>query len=297
MKILIALNYYYPYISGVSEVARIVAENWVKEGHKVMVVTSNHDNFPKQEVINGVTVLRTPVILKISKGVISPQFITQVIKLSKEYDVVNLHLPMIESGIIAPWIEKDKILVTYHCDVNLPNNWLNYIIVNMMDFSNRICMERAKKITVTTLDYAEHSRVANDFMDKLMETAAPPKDFKRKDESLEEKQKKIIGFCGRIVQEKGIDVLLKAYSILKQEELDVCLKIGGDYKKIAGGSVYESLRKYIQENKIEDVEFLGMIPNDKMEKFYSSLDVFKLFRSIWDCSNRSNAVWNTGCCI
>lgn len=279
-KILILLNYYYPYISGVSEYARILAEELVKKGYDVTVLTSNHAKLQREEYINGVRVIRTPIICKISKGTISPSFFVNAIRLAKKSDVVNMHLPMIESGIISCGIKKEKIITTYHCDIHLPHTFLNKLITMCMDFSNRHCLSRSHFIAVQTVDYAKHSRVAYKFQNKFIEAATPIKDYARVGENNDfiknENRTKVIGFCGRLVEEKGIDVLLKAYEILSKKGYNIILEIGGDYKNVAGGSVYPSLKTYIEEHKLKNVIFTGKIPEDKMEEFYSSLDVFVL---------------------
>ncbi len=68
-KILMVLNYYYPYISGLSEVARLLAERYVQEGHEVTVLCSNHDHLAAEEMLHGVRVVRAPIWFKISKKV------------------------------------------------------------------------------------------------------------------------------------------------------------------------------------------------------------------------------------
>ena len=125
-----------------------------------------------------------------------------------------------------------------------------------------------------TADYACHSRVCHKFKDKFAEAATPIKNYKPV--PVPHQKNKIIGFCGRLVEEKGIDVLLKAYRILYSQRQDIELWIGGDYKNVAGGSIYESLTAYIQKHDIKNVVFWGRIPEDHMEEFYSSLDVFVL---------------------
>lgn len=273
-KILIILNYYIPYISGVTEYARLAAEMLAKEGHEVIVLTSNHANLKEYEEINGVHVYRAKVLFKISKGTVSLQYITLARKLAKQADVVNLHCPMLESGLISLLIPKEKIVTMYHCDVNLPKSFVNNFIVNVMDLLHKICLKRSRSITVTSVDYAQHSRVAGKYKDKLIGITAPVKEYFP--QQVQKSDKKIIGFCGRIVEEKGIDVLLKAYEIIKKERSEVELQIAGDYKSVAGGSIYPSLKEYIEKNHIEDVKFLGKLPEKNMAEFFSSLDVFVL---------------------
>lgn len=274
MKILIALNYYAPYISGVTETARIQAETLAKDpNNTVTVVCSNHDNLPSEEIINNVRVIRTPVIMKISKGTISPKFITKVKKISKEYDVVNIHLPMLEAGIISKLVDKKKLVVTYHCDVNLPSSFVNNFIVSVMDMSHKMAFKRANKIVVTSIDYANSSRVVGKFKEKLVEIAPPFKEISPVDSK---RDLNIIGFCGRIVEEKGIDVLLKAFEKIYAKNNNYVLKIAGDYKKIAGGSIYPKLKEYIDNNNMKNVEFLGRLSDEELIEFYSSIGVFVL---------------------
>lgn len=269
------VNYYYPYISGVSEVVRLLAEQMATMGHDVTVICANHAGCAAEENLNGVRVIRTPVWFRISKGTISPSFITKSIRLARDADIVNMHTPMLESAVIGAFVDKKKFFVTYHCDIDLVKGFLNNIIKSVMLFMNRQALKQANRILVTSIDYAAHSVLAKDFQDKLVEVHTPIKEYSRVSV---EKPAGIytIGFCGRIVMEKGIDVLLHAYQILRRHRQDIRLVIGGDYKNVAGGSIYPQLQAYIDQNSLPDITFAGKIPEEKMAEFYSSLDVFVL---------------------
>ncbi len=274
-KILIILNYYYPYISGVSEYAKCAAEMMVKKGYNVTVLTSNHANLKPYEVMNGVHIYRAKVLCKISKGVISPDFVWLAKKLSNDSDIINMHLPMLESGLISLLVSKEKLITMYQCDVNLPKSILNNVIVKIMDISHSICLNRSKKIMVTSIDYAEHSRIASRYPQKLIGIEAPVKNYHRV--SVDKNgNKNVIGFCGRIVEEKGLDVLIKAFELIKKEIPNAVLQIAGDYKNVAGGSIYSQLKQYIDEHAVKDISFLGKIKEEKMEEYFSGLDVFVL---------------------
>ncbi len=274
-KILFIVNYYYPYISGVSEYVRLIAEELVKQNYDVTVLASNHDKLDKMEILSGVKIIRTNIICKISKGTVSPEFIIKARELSKVADVVNLHLPMIESGIISSIIDKAKLVVTYHCDINLKENLINNIIVKAMDVSNSVCCNNSSQIIATSIDYAKSSRILNKYIGKTIEIPAPLKELKR-DKMKVTIDSEIIGFCGRIVEEKGIFVLLKAFYKVKKKLPCAKLIIGGDYENIAGGSIYPELMEFIKHNQISDVEFIGRVKESKMSEFYSNLDVLVL---------------------
>ena len=276
-KILFIINYYTPYISGLTEVARILAEYYVKKGHEVTVLCENHNQkkLLEEEIINGVKVIRAKILFKISKGMISLEFIYKAVKMSKDYDVINIHAPMLELGIINTLIKRKKIIVTYQCDIDLKKGILNNLIKQVMNFSTSIGLKNSFKILVTTLDYGKHSKIASKYLDKLVEVRTPIKEYFPV-KVYKNKDKKTIGFCGRIVMEKGIDILIKAYKIIKETRDDIELLIGGDYENIAGGSIYPELKQYISENNLKDIKFLGKISENKMSEFYSSLDIFIL---------------------
>ncbi len=274
-RILFVSNYYAPYTSGVTEVERLVAEKLASDGYEVKVITSKHDKaLPTVESINGVPVERCRVLLKISKGIISPSFIIRTIRQAKYYDIVNLQLPMLESGLLSLFIKKKKLMPMYHCDINLPKGLLNSMITKIMDCSHKICLKRCSKVWVTSADYAIHSRVAYKYSNKFVEVGGPIKKISASAHISEQNYK--IGFCGRIVEEKGIDILIKAFEILQARNVDAELLIGGDYKNVAGGSVYPALIEYINEHQIKNIKFLGKVPEEKLGEFYSSLDVFVL---------------------
>lgn len=276
-KILFIVNYYTPYISGLTEVARVLAEYYAEEGHEVTVLCENHNQkeLLKEEIINNVKVIRAKTLFKLSKGMVSLDFIYKAIKMSKNYDVINIHAPMLELGLINCFIKKRQVVVTYQCDIDLEKGFFNDLIKNIMNFSNSVGLKNSFKVLVTTLDYGKHSKIASKHLDKLVEVRTPIKEYFPV-KVYKNKDKKIIGFCGRIVMEKGIDVLIKAYKIIKETRDDVELLIGGDYKNIAGGSIYLELQQYINTNNLKDIKFLGKISEEKMEAFYSSLDVFVL---------------------
>lgn len=274
-KILVIINYYAPYVSGVTECARIICEKLAAQGDSVTVLASNHDRLPSTEVINGVTVVRAPIIGKISKGTISPAFVWYAWRLAKQFDVVNLHLPMVESGLLSLLIPKKKLVPMFECDVSLSQKILDRFIVWVMDVSHRLCFRRSKCIMVSTYDYAQHSRVVKDFKGKTVEVLLPIKEI-YPDTSWGKSEKQRIGFCGRIVEEKGVDVLIRAFHLLSQRREGIELLIAGDYQSVAGGSIYPTLTKYIQDNQIEGIQFLGKLPEEHLPAFYTALDVFVL---------------------
>ena len=121
----IALTYYSPYVSGLTNMARDIAEGLAARGRTVSVVTSHFDSgLPLEEEINGVRVLRAPVLARVGRGVISPQLVALGRKILGRARVASLQLPMLEAGAIAAGL-RTPLVSTYHCDVTLPPGLVN----------------------------------------------------------------------------------------------------------------------------------------------------------------------------
>ena len=75
MRILIALTYYRPHVSGLTIYAERLARGLASNGHDVTVLTSQFEReLPLHEVSNGVNIERVSIARKVSKGVIMPAF-------------------------------------------------------------------------------------------------------------------------------------------------------------------------------------------------------------------------------
>lgn len=273
-SILIVVNYFYPYISGVSEYAREVA-NSLADYHDVTILTGKHlSELPDEEVFEGCKLIRAKPILFLDKGYISFEFIKIFKRLSNQSDVINLHLPMLESGLLS-LLTARPLLVTYQCDMAIVGSVLSRLAVFGVRLSMRVALARSKAIVVLSKDYASSSPLVEDYLNKIIEIS-PPNRFEN--EIVEcskqlQRQKLICGFVGRFVLEKGIEVIIEAARILKDEEIDFWL--AGDYKDVAGGSVYSSLKNEI-ESLGGGVRLLGRLSNEELIDFYSSIDVLLL---------------------
>jgi glycosyltransferase involved in cell wall biosynthesis len=270
--LVVALTYYAPYVSGLTNMARDIAEGLAARGRRVTVVTSRYErDLPREEEINGVRVLRAPVLLRLGRGVVSPEFVRLAVTTANRARVVNLHLPMLEAGAIAQFTSA-PIVATYHCDVTLPPGLVNTVQRTVVDASNRHAMRRAGAVAVTSEDYGRHSRMWP-WIAPTVESIPPPCHAPPRGEpTYRETDGPHIGFLGRIVREKGLEYLVRAFRTL--EDPDARLLIGGDFTHVAGGSVVEQVRSAIGDD--DRVRLLGFVPEERIGDFYASLDLFSL---------------------
>lgn len=273
-RVLIVVNYFYPYVSGVSEYAREVASS-LAQYHEVTVLTGKHlADLPDQEVFEGYKLIRSKPLFFLDKGYISPDFVTNFKHLSYQSDVINLHLPMLESGLLS-MLTSRPLLATYQCDMAIVGSVLSRLAVLGVRLSMRVALARSKAVVVLSKDYAMSSSIVNRYQNKLVEVA-PPNRFEKEafgSSNRVQTRNMICGFVGRFVMEKGIEVIIEAARILKNEPIEFWF--AGDYKDVAGGSVYERLKDDI-DCLGDKARLLGRISNQELIEFYSKIDVLLL---------------------
>jgi len=284
MKVLIGITYYLPNISGLTIYARRLAKELVKRGHQVTVLTSRHDNsLPRREIIDGVEVVRSPVIAKIGKGVIMPLLPWDVLRLVRKVDVINCHLPQFESFIFAGLgkICGREVILTHHTDLSGWKGLFNQISESTVWAGQLVAGFLADKILPYTKDYADYSWYLRLFKKKL-KFVYPPILVGKVESRLKQRwQKKIgrakyiIGFAGRIARQKGIPHLLKAIAYLKKDLASFKIVFAGPYRKVIGENYLKEIDKLINRYR-RDICFLGNIPEEKMASFYSLCDVLVL---------------------
>jgi len=80
----------------------------------------------------------------------------------------------------------------------------------------------------------------------------------------------IVLYVGRLVKEKGLFTLLKAFKEIKSSYEDVTLLIVGE------GKLRDALEAFANKKKIDDVRFEGFIGNKELPRYYAIADIFVL---------------------
>jgi len=286
MKILVVLTYYRPHTSGLTIYAERLARAMAQRGHQVTILTSQYlKELPREEVMDGIRVVRAPVLLRINKGVIMPTFGFLATRLVLENDVIHLHLPQFDAAGLAirGRLFRKPTVVTYHCDLLLPKGFINWLVNQAVHLMNRITGIFTHRIVAYTRDYAEHSPFISKFTSKL-EVINPPviisnvqpeevKQFKVQFNG--ERRIPVIGMAARFATEKGVEVLLNAAPEIIKRYPRAVFWFAGPYENIIGEEkYYERLKPRIEllQNNGQ-WKFLGLLSPRSMAAFYPNLDV------------------------
>ena len=289
MKILIELTYYRPHTSGLTIYAERLAKALVKKGHAVTVLTSQYDPaLPRNEKLDGVQIVRAPVLMRVSKGVIMPTFGWLANKLVREHDVIHLHLPQVDAAGLAlrGRIHKKPTVITYHCDLRMPYGILSWVANQGVNLMNNIAGIFTHRIVTYTQDYADHSKFINRYKEKLA-VINPPVELPDVTETEIQAFKQqhnpssnhpVIGMAARFATEKGVEILLSALEeiILKYPKAEVWF--AGPYENILGEERYiERLMPLIKQyQKKGNWKFLGLLSPLEMAGFYPNLDILTI---------------------
>lgn len=272
--IAVVLNYYAPYVSGLTETARIVAEGLAARGWRVAVVTTCHKrSLAPYEVMAGVHVFRAPVAFKIGRGPVSPGFIPLIRRIAARSYALHLHLPMLEAGLVSWLAPRTPILSTYHIDIWLAPSLTSRLQITGVNHSARAAIRNSDHVVVNSDDQARASLLWSDIdASDWSSIPAPCLDPRGGKAAYRDGPGHHVGFLGRIVPDKGIEFLMRAF--LQTAGPDDRLLLAGEYDTVAGGSNYAVLRGIA--NGDQRVRFLGPLDRAEVRDFYASIDTFAL---------------------
>jgi glycosyltransferase involved in cell wall biosynthesis len=286
MRILTVLTYYRPHTSGLTIYSERLAEAFARRGHQITVLTSRFDpSTPLEEMRNGVRIVRAPVALRISKGVIMPTLGLLAWKHVLANDIIQLHLPQFDApgfAARARLLGKQAIL-TYHCDLLLPPGLFNRVVNSVVHFQNHLAAMLANHIVTYTQDYADNSPFLSRYKDKLTPILPPvtlPPVQKSDIEAFAQAnqtstRRPVIGMAARFAAEKGVEVLLDAMPKILEKYPKAQVLFAGHYEDVMGEKAYaERLMPRIREyEKTGHWKFLGVLNPTQMAAYYPNLDV------------------------
>jgi glycosyltransferase involved in cell wall biosynthesis len=286
MKVLIALTYYRPHVSGLTIYVERLARALAARGHPVTVLTSQYDkSLPERETWHGVDIVRAPVLMRISKGVIMPKIGWLASELVPKHDVLSLHLPQEDAAGIAlrGRLNKRPVVTTYHSDLILPPSLLNRAVNFLSDTSNHIVARLSDVVVAYTDDFAKHSRFLPHYAHKIR-VIPPPVEISEpsaeavarfRDKYQLNRRGPIIGLAVRLAAEKGVEYLLEAMPQILKRFPDARILHAGPREAIGEKAYLARLAPLLEQNR-DRYTHVGTLTPEQMAVFFSCCDVHVL---------------------
>jgi glycosyltransferase involved in cell wall biosynthesis len=250
MKILMALDYYRPHVSGLTLYVEHLAEGLARRGHAVRVLTHRHlPELPPESDENGVRVLRAAVAARVGKALVSPALIARAVAEVPRSDVFHLHAPLVNAVPLAYLgaTLRVPIVVTFHCDIQSPPDLSSRFIESVARASQNFALDRATRIVTYTEDYARHTRPLSDRLDKVAWILPPVNDPPETGRSAAEARERfgvrgspVLLFLGRFAEEKGLPVLVDAFERVRGRFPEAVLLLAGA-RAVPGETVLEKI--------------------------------------------------------
>lgn len=286
MKILVALTYYRPHVSGLTIYVERLARALAAKGHHVTVLTSQYDKqLPRRDVIDGVHVIRMPVALRVSKGVIMPTIGLEATRQVPAHDVLSLHLPQLDATGIAVRgrLFGKPVVTTYHSDLILPPSLLNRTAQTVSDLGNDAVAHLSDVLVAYTDDFARHSRYLSKYLSKVevipppVEMALPAPEAVRafRDRYHLDGRGPVLAVAGRVAAEKGVEYLLEALPLVAERYPGVRVLHAGPREAI-GESAYLKRMEALIERQKDRYTFVGTLNQAEMAVLFAASDLHVL---------------------
>ena len=239
VRILIVLTYYLPHRTGLTLHVQRVAEELVRRGHEVTVLSARfRPDLPAREVIGGVTVERLWAPVRISRGMVMPGFPFHLARLAARHNLVWLSTPILESALVAVLLNamNKPLVITHHGDLILPRGLVNRLIQRLVFLQYGIAARYASRIVGYSHDYADHSYYLRPYRAKSTIIYPPIQMPAPNAEAVAELRRSwgvtdgyAVGYAGRFVEEKRPDVLIRSLASLNQHLPGAKIVFAGEY--------------------------------------------------------------------
>jgi glycosyltransferase involved in cell wall biosynthesis len=270
MKIAHIVCVYPPYKSGTGQVAYEFVHGLKRLGNQVDVFTPKYKTKEKPE--DNAFYLRP--FLYIGNGAILPQLLWRL----RKYDIIHIHYPFfgsVEILAIYSLIKSgnQKLFIHYHMDVNFKNKFIKLLSLPEALFRS-ILFAKAKNITISSFDYAEHSKLSKLLMKYKSKLIELP--FGVDSKTIVPKVKKesdkvrflFVSNLDKAHYFKGLDKLLQ---VISKINFSIELRVVGD------GDMLDDYKILCKKFNIEEkLKFLGGLSDEERNHEYSQADAFIL---------------------
>jgi glycosyltransferase involved in cell wall biosynthesis len=253
-------------------------------GHNVTVLCSHETG--KEEIINGIRIIRLKTNFKISRTPISLSLLNAMRSLIKEneFDLINVNLSVPffpEIAVLMARIKKIPCVLTYHNDIIRDESLMKFVTTVYNSTLNKLILDSVDLIITPSPFCYNESRFLEPFKEKLVWIPPGVDIEKYSNISLDIREKhnipdssKIILFVGVMSKShahKGVNYLIEAFKEVLQE-IDYAYLI-----LIGEGDMVLEYKEMSKKLGIRDnVIFMGFVSEDDLIGYYNSSDTVVL---------------------
>lgn len=272
MKVLQLCKFFPPYSGGMERVACELAEGISRHGVGVEVLCANTQAGTQiDKGAGGYAITRAGSWGRLLSTSMSPALIAHARRLSREADLVHVHMPD-PMAALALWLARPsaKLVVHWHSDVVRQR-----VAVQLYRPLQNWLLRRADAVIATSAAYAESSPWLRRCRHKTVVIpigitdpgcAGAPEAARRIRERFGAKH--IVLSLGRMTYYKGFDVLIDAAADLPDGSVIV---VGGD------GELLERHRETVRRKGLSNkIFFVGHIPHEDLAAYFEAATVFCL---------------------
>jgi glycosyltransferase involved in cell wall biosynthesis len=294
MRYLFVSEYFYPHWTGIAKSFLNLALSLHENSHVVEVLTTRHSrNLPIEETFQGIRIHRAPYLLRVSRTHYSFALNLVAFRKMSAADVVVINSPcsnILPISLLAK-LYGTRLLIFHQGDLTLPKSSGMFVKARAMevifDVFTRLSMRLADVVSTYTEDYARHSRVISPFMKSFspliprvrLPHGTPNEEFLSR-LSILERNKVLVGFAGRFVEEKGFDILLQSIPLVIAQNKDVHFVFAGE-TEISYEKCFQKYSDHVN-SMTEHLTLLGLLSDGDLREFYRALSLF-VISSRSDC--------------
>jgi len=283
---ILVVNYEYPPLGGGGGViSKDLAEEWVRRGNQVTVLTSEFQDIPRKQTLNGVKIIRVPILNRKEQNVASlisllsyvPMAIWQASSIFKEkkIDVINTHFA-VPSGPVGQYLSKKysvpNVLTIHGGDIFDPSKSLSPHRTPLLNQIVRKILLNADAVVAQSTDTLNNAKmfykVGREI--EIIPLGIHPNIFPAKTrESLGLSDDEFIFITvGRLIKRKNLGLLLDVFKL-------ICSKIHSKLIIVGDGPEKKELEQKAIDLGIENsVKFLGFIDNAEKFQYLNASDIY-----------------------
>ena len=270
LRILEVNKAYYPHVGGIESLVKQYAEDFSRKSDLIVLVCRDGRGKTIQEKISGAKIIRSGSFGTYFSCPLSLPFIRNFRRLSEKSDIIHINtpFPLADLAVLLSGY-KGRIVISWHSDVVKQKKLLFFYKPIMMKF-----LKRADLILTATQGHIDSSPYISKFREKcrVIPYGINIREYlniQRKPiltEKLIDKSAVKVFFTGRLVYYKGVEILLKAFRNVHNCELF-----------IAGtGTLETSLKEYAGSHNMDNVHFMGFLPDNDLKCAFADCDIFVL---------------------